>query len=80
LTKGATETTKQGALENIGNVFAILCLSYTKEGHKLLTNHRPGGDGKDISFPLQMLSLSLLGFITTISKMKLKNRALTLVL
>jgi hypothetical protein len=57
LLKGATDTTQQGAMENIGSVFYILCLSYTDAGHALLTKYRTEGyDDKDVSHPLSRCS------------------------
>jgi hypothetical protein len=63
LAKGATDTTQQGAMQNIGNVFSLLCLSYTKAGHSLMTKYRTeGGDDKDISHPLAMFMAMIAWF------------------
>jgi hypothetical protein len=64
LLKGATNTTQQGAMENIGSVFYILCLSYTNVGHALLTKkyRTEGDDDKDVSHPLKMFMAMIAWF------------------
>ena len=48
MTKGATETTKQGALENIGQLLALTCLSKTELGYPLITAKRGQSTARDV--------------------------------
>ena len=43
INKGATENAKQGATENIGNVLALVLLSYTESGQALFRRNGLGG-------------------------------------
>ena len=62
LHKGATETVKQGALENIGNLLAVMCISRTVHGHELLTRNALTDDERDFAHPIIML-MSYIGWM-----------------
>ena len=52
LIKGAAETVKQGAVENIGNLLNIICIAVTDIGKDLMTRNLYTGDDKDVVTPL----------------------------
>ena len=63
--KGATETTKQGDLENIGQLLALTCLAKTKSGYPLITAKcgqsaaRDFDDNRDVAHTLILFLASL---------------------
>jgi hypothetical protein len=68
--KGATETVKQGATENIGNVLALILLSYSHSGQELFVRNGVGGGNKgaDMMNPLLLFLTSLAWMHSNVKK------------
>eukprot|EP00956_Cyclotella_meneghiniana_P045615 scaffold376871_cov387-Cyclotella_meneghiniana.AAC.1 len=67
------ESTKQGAVENIGNLLALLCISFTVQGKDLMTRSKLNNDEKDIATPLIAL-LAYIGWLhSTNPKVEVEN-------
>eukprot|EP00956_Cyclotella_meneghiniana_P020613 scaffold36604_cov62-Cyclotella_meneghiniana.AAC.1 len=69
LIKGAAETVKQGAVENIGNLLNIMCIAVTETGKDLMTRYLYTGDDKDVVTPL----IALFSYIRWLHSTNPKN-------
>ena len=73
LSKGATSTTKQGATQNIGDVLALVCLSFTFSGRIIFDRRQVSVSGPDKMLPLIMFLTSLQWFHTSNPKEEVIN-------
>jgi hypothetical protein len=73
LNRGAASTSKQGAIENIGNLLALVCVAKTTAGSALFAEHKVGAMGKESVFPLITLLVSIAWFHQNQPKEEVEN-------